>query len=103
MRTRGRKSTGWRSRFAGWTTNTLENAKEGVYPIRNRVLGLDFLFDFPGNRLPEGDPGSLEVANNELAHAVEGFVLLAVHGWRGVGHYAHVGHVGRRIGKGEGA
>jgi hypothetical protein len=43
MLTRAGKSTGWRSRFAGWTTDTLENAKEGVYPIRNRVLDLDFL------------------------------------------------------------
>jgi hypothetical protein len=49
MRTRAGKSTGWPSRFAGWTTDTLENVKDGVYPIRNRVLGLDFLFDFPAD------------------------------------------------------
>jgi hypothetical protein len=47
MRTRAGESTGWPSRFAGWTTDMLENLNDGVYPIRNRVLGLDFLFDFP--------------------------------------------------------
>jgi hypothetical protein len=30
-------------------SNTLENANEGVYTIRNRVLGRDFLFDFPAD------------------------------------------------------
>jgi hypothetical protein len=42
MCTRTGKSTGWPSLFfKALTTNTLENLKDSVYPIPNRVLGRD--------------------------------------------------------------
>jgi hypothetical protein len=50
MRICVRKTTDWPSRLQAWTTDTLENLKDGVYPIRNRVLDHDFRFDFAADR-----------------------------------------------------